>query len=112
MENKVEGTLKVTAQFVFITAVIGGIVWGLNSKEAVEYSFQEGAAFWTTALAFWVSGFLSSLLLYAIGEIIGLLQTSKDISQEIIKIMTNLTEESSNKNSTNSQSLNDISQET
>lgn len=75
-KNKVSSFIKVTAVLLFIVVFIAGIIISYTPAGSSNLFYTEySASFnWTMALAIWGIGLIFCLLMYAVGEIIYLLQ--------------------------------------
>ena len=97
VKNEVANVLKIIAGVIFVGGIITGIAMGVQEIETgYYYTFTEKVFVWSVALVCWVSGFISSALIWGFSEVINLLhkiQLQKYIvtlaSQEEINQLTN-----------------------
>ena len=99
MKNRVANLCEITAVIMFIVAFIGGIIVSNQEIPSVSLSGRittETVFNWTMAFSIWLAGFISGLLLIALGEIITLLQDIKNNTEKSL-IQVNIPQESTNK---------------
>ena len=77
MENKVATTCKATAIIMFIITVITSIIIGASSR----MNYNSGSS-----ITLLVSGFISSLLIFALGELIELLDNIRTNTYELLDL--------------------------
>lgn len=80
MKNSTGRTIKIFSIIYLVLVLLGGIVLGVAFKvPSSRYSYYQSYDFnWSFALGFWIYGSVVALILFALAEIIFLLQGIKD----------------------------------